>query len=104
MSRSQYPGQSPNLLPKKDELKLRQKEVRVKYGSPKHLLSSYLTVKCPDCFCILKAKSAGNKKEWLTQCKNHHCWIVNLEKGIDHPILEKIPFHDPAYPGRAIKG
>lgn len=88
---------------KEDDRKIHKLELQEKVGTPKHVFASYITIKCPDCFCILKAPKASPNKVWITQCKNHHCWRVSLEKGLDHPIIEKIPFTDPDYPRRNIR-
>jgi len=96
----QYAGQSPNYLTKEERRKNWHKEVQ---GPPKYLLDSYITLRCPDCFCMLKARRPSEQLVWICHCKHHHCWQVSLEKGQDRPILEKIPSNDPRYYKRMIK-
>ncbi len=97
---STAPSHFSSIPPDEEVRKIRELEERAKRGSPKLLLTSHATIRCSDCFCILKAVKASYTKEWLTQCKNHHCWIVNLENGPDGVKLERVPYYDPRHPRR----
>jgi len=93
-----YAGESPNRLHPKEEVKIRQIEERDKRPSPLYIFETYVSQRCPECFCFLKAKPKGSsKKEWTTHCKHHHCFLINVENGIDRMILERIPTNDPRY-------
>ena len=94
------PAHFSSKISTEEERKIRELEENAKRGSPKLLLSSYATIRCNDCFCILKAVKTSHTKKWLTQCKHHHCWIVDLENGPYNLKLERIPIHDPRYPRR----
>jgi len=95
-----YAGESPHYIDPKTKTDIKKMEERAKRPSPLFIFDHYLSQRCPDCGCFLKAAKGSKKKEWLTQCKHYHCWIVNIENGVEYKSLHKIPATDDRYPGR----